>query len=157
MQKACGPGKNSYLEFESSILIYFNRNYGNIEYFHLLLQYYDNENKSLESLKMLMASGTVTKFCNITNSCIIRIPNDFEKIYFKLSIKLNDGQNRSDFISILHFENIFILNVLKNNLVYNVNSFNKIKKTKIENIFSKIIQYFQRIYKYLTKYYHLNR
>ena len=54
---------------------------------------------------MPMASGTVTKFCNITNSCIIRIPNDFEKIYFKLSIKLNDGQNRSDSISILHFDN----------------------------------------------------
>ena len=54
---------------------------------------------------MPMASGTVSKFCNITNSCIIRIPNDFEKIYFKLSIKLNDGQNRSDYISILHFDN----------------------------------------------------
>ena len=45
----------------------------------------------------------------------------------------------------------FILNILKNNLVY-VNSFNKIK-----NIFSKIIQYFQRSYEYLTKYFHLNR
>ena len=97
--------KNSYLEFKSSILIYFNRNYGNIGYFHLLLQYYYNENKSFESLKMPMASGTVTKFCNIKNSCIIRIPNDFEKICFKLSIKQNDGQNRSDSISILHFDN----------------------------------------------------
>ena len=52
-----------------------------------------------------MASGTVIKFCNITNSCIITIPNYFEKIDFKLSIKLNDGQNRSDSISILHFDN----------------------------------------------------
>ena len=55
---------------------------------------------------MPLGSGTVTKFCNITNSCIIRIPNDFEKIYFKLSIKLNDRQNRSDSISILHFDKI---------------------------------------------------
>ena len=53
---------------------------------------------------MPLASGSATKFCNITNSCIIRIPNDFEKIYFKLFIILNDGQNRSDSISILHFD-----------------------------------------------------
>ena len=34
----------------------------------------------------------------------------------------------------------------------------QIKKIKIkENIFSKIIQYFQRSYEYLTKYYRLNR
>ena len=51
----------------------------------------------------------------------------------------------------------FILNILKNDLVYNVNSFNKIKKIKIKNIFSKIIQYFQRSYEYLTKYFQLNR
>ena len=96
--------KSSYLEFKSSILIYFNRNYGNIGYFHLLLQYYDNENKSFESFKMPLASGSVTKFFNIANSCIIRIPNDFEKMYFKLFIKLNDGQNRSDSISKLDFD-----------------------------------------------------
>ena len=51
----------------------------------------------------------------------------------------------------------FILNILKNNLVYNVKSFNKIKKIKIKNIFLKIIQYCQRSYEYLTKYYRLNR
>ena len=49
-----------------------------------------------------------------------------------------------------------ILNILKNNLVYNVNSFTKIKKIKIKNIFSRIIQYFQRSYEYLTKYYRLD-
>ena len=54
---------------------------------------------------MPLASGNITKFCNITNSCIIKIPNDLEKIYFELSIKLNDNQNRSDSISILHFDN----------------------------------------------------
>ena len=51
----------------------------------------------------------------------------------------------------------FILKFLKNNLVYNVRSFNKIKEIKIKNIFLKIIQYFQRSYEYLTKYFHLNR
>ena len=51
----------------------------------------------------------------------------------------------------------FIFNILKNNLVDNVKSFNKIKKIKIKNIFSKIIQYFVTFVKYLTKYYSLNR
>ena len=46
----------------------------------------------------------------------------------------------------------FILNILKNNLVYNIKPFNKIKNSS-----SKIIQYFQRSYENLTKYFHLNR
>ena len=49
--------------------------------------------------------GIVSKHCNIINSCIIKLPNDLDKIYFKLSIKLNDNQNRSDSISILNFDN----------------------------------------------------
>ena len=54
---------------------------------------------------MPLASGNITKLCNITNCCIVKIPNYLEKIHFKLSIKLNDNQNRSDSISILHFDN----------------------------------------------------
>ena len=54
---------------------------------------------------MPLASGSIAKFCNITNSCIIKMPNDLKKIFFKLSIKLNDNQNRNDKISILHFDN----------------------------------------------------
>ena len=54
---------------------------------------------------MPLSSGSISKFCNITNSCIIKIPNDFEKTYFKLPIKLNDNQNRNDRISVLHFDN----------------------------------------------------
>ena len=51
----------------------------------------------------------------------------------------------------------FILDILKNNLVYNIKSFKKIKRIKIKNIFSKITPYFQRSYEYLIKYYRLNR
>ena len=54
---------------------------------------------------MPLASGSTAKFCNIANSCIIEIPNNFNSIYFKLSIKLNDNQNRTDSISILDFDN----------------------------------------------------
>ena len=52
-----------------------------------------------------MSSGSIARFVNITNSCIVRISNDFEKINFKLSIKLNDNQNIYDSISILDFDN----------------------------------------------------
>ena len=47
----------------------------------------------------------VSKLCIITNSCIIKLPDNFDKIFFKLSIKLNDNQNRNDSISILDFDN----------------------------------------------------
>ena len=33
------------------------------------------------------------------------MPNNFEKTYVKLSIKLNDKQNRNDLISIINFDN----------------------------------------------------
>ena len=75
----------------------------NIGYFHLLLQYYNDENKLFKSYRMPMSSGSIARFFNITNSCIVRIPNDFEKIYFELSIKLNDNQNKYDSISILDY------------------------------------------------------
>ena len=47
----------------------------------------------------------ISRHANITNSCIIKLPNDLDKIYYKLSIKVNEGQNRSDSISILDFDN----------------------------------------------------
>ena len=77
----------------------------NIGYFHLLLEYYNDENKLFESYRMPMSSGSNARFVNITNSCIVRISNDFEKIHFKLSIKLNDKQKKYDSISILDFDN----------------------------------------------------
>ena len=97
--------KNSYLEFDSSILIFFNKHYINIGFFHILLEYFNDENILFKSLKMPLASGSIAKFCNITNSCIVKISDNFNSIYFKLSIKLNDKQNRTDSISILNFDN----------------------------------------------------
>ena len=97
--------KDSYLEFDSFILIHFNKHYINIGFFHLLLEYFNDENKSFETIKLPLASGSIAKFCNITNSCIVKIPNNYNKIYFQLSIKLNDRQNRTDSISILDFDN----------------------------------------------------
>ena len=97
--------KGSYLEFDSSILIFFNKHYINIGFFHILLEYFNDKNTLIKAIKLPLASGSIAKFCNITNSCIIKIPNDFEKMYFKLSIKLNDDQKRDDSIPILDFDN----------------------------------------------------
>ena len=97
--------KNSYLEFDSSILIFFNEHYINLGFFHILLEYFNDENVLFKSIKMPLASGSIAKFYNITNSCIIKILDNSDKIYLKLSIKLNDKQNRTDSISILNFDN----------------------------------------------------
>ena len=96
--------KDSYLQFDSSILIFFNKHYINIGFFHILLEYFNDKNVLIESIKMPII-GMISRYANITNSCIIKIPNDLDKIYFKLSIKLNDNQNRTDSISILDFDN----------------------------------------------------
>ena len=96
--------KDSYLQFDSSILIFFHKHYINIAFFHILLEYLDDKNVLIESIKMPII-GMVSKHANITNSCIFKIPNELDIIYYKFSIKLNDCQNRSDSISILDFYN----------------------------------------------------
>ena len=97
--------KDSYLELDSSILIFFNKHYINIGFFHILLEYFKSENELFKEMKLPLASGIIAKFCNVTNSCIIKLPDNFNKIFLKLSIKLNDRQNRTDSISILDFDN----------------------------------------------------
>ena len=97
--------KGSYLEFDSSISIFFNKHNINIGFFHILLEYFNDENKLFKTIKLPLASASIAKFCNITNLCIVKIPDNYDKIYFKLSIKLNDNQNRTDSISILNFDN----------------------------------------------------
>ena len=49
--------------------------------------------------------GTVSKHCILTNSCIIKLTENYDKIFFKLSIKLNDNQNKTESISLLDFDN----------------------------------------------------
>ena len=96
--------KDSYIQFDSSILIYFHKHYINIAFFHILLDFFNENDILIDSIKMPII-GMISRHANITNSCIIKVPNDFDKIYYKLSIKLNEGQNRSDNVSILDFDN----------------------------------------------------
>ena len=96
--------RDSYLEFDSSILAFFNKHYINVGFFHILLEYFNDENVLFKSIKMPIMR-MVSKHCIITNLCVIKLPRDLDKIYFKLSIKLNNNQNRTDSISILDFDN----------------------------------------------------
>ena len=96
--------KDSYIQFDSSISIFFHKHYINVALFHILLEYFNDKKVLIESVKMPIV-GMISKHANITNSCIIKIPNDLDKIYYKLRIKLNEGQNRSDSVSILDFDN----------------------------------------------------
>ena len=96
--------KDSYIQFDSSISIFFHKHYINIAFFHILLEYFNDKKVLIDSIKMPII-GMISRHANITNSCIIKLPNDLDKIYYKLSIKLNDNQNRSESISILDFDN----------------------------------------------------
>ena len=113
--------KDSYLEFDSSILIFFNKHYINIGFFHILLEYFNSENELFKEMKLPLANGSIAKFCNVTNSCIIKLPDNFNKIFFKLSIKLNDRQNRTDSISILDFDNKIYFKYFENILKIDYN------------------------------------
>ena len=53
--------KDSFLEFKSSILIFFNKHYINKVFFHLLLEYC-NDDKLFELILMPLASGNITNF-----------------------------------------------------------------------------------------------
>ena len=41
----------------------------------------------------------------LTNFCVAMIPDDLKKIYFELSIVLNDNMNKNNIIEILDFDN----------------------------------------------------
>ena len=93
--------------------------YINIQFFYILLQCFDDQKKLFKEIKMpLMAQ--ISKYAILTNYCVVMIPNNYEKIYFELSIVLKDGQNRSDIIKIKILKIIFILKFLKNSLDYSI-------------------------------------
>ena len=96
--------KGSYIECNLSILILFVLHYMNIQFFHILLECFDDQNVMFKEIKLPLI-GIISKHCILTNSCVIKMPKDFEKIYFKLSIVLNNIQRRNDIVKILEFDN----------------------------------------------------
>ena len=96
--------RGSYIECNLSTLIFFVLHYINIQFFHILLQCFDDQNVLFKEIKLPLI-GQISKYAILTNSCLVMIPNNFEKIYFELSIVLNEGQSRSDIIKIMNFEN----------------------------------------------------
>ena len=65
---------------------------------------FNDQNELFKELKMPLI-GMISKHGILTNSCVIKIPKDFEKIYFELSIVLNNNQKRNDIIKISDFDN----------------------------------------------------
>ena len=94
--------KDSFLEFDSSITIYFYRHYINIGFFHILLEFFDDKNELIQSIKLPII-GMISKHAKVTNSCIIKLNSNYDTIHYKLSVKLNINQNRSDSVSIIDF------------------------------------------------------
>ena len=47
----------------------------------MLLEYFNDENELFKEIKLPLASGAISKFCNITNSCITKLPDYFNEIF----------------------------------------------------------------------------
>ena len=104
--------KDSYIEVNLSILIYFILPYIKIQFFYILLQCFDDQNELFKKIKMPLI-GMINKQAILSNMCVIKIPNNFEKIYFELSIVIQEGQNRSDIIKIIDFDNHVYFKILE--------------------------------------------
>ena len=104
--------KGSYIECHLSILIRFILHYINIKFFHILLEYFDDQNNLFKSIKMGLV-GQISKFCILNNYCVTMIPNDYKRIYFELSIVLNDDINKSDIIKIMDFDNFISFKIFE--------------------------------------------
>ena len=112
--------KDSYIQLSTSIYLAFLLHYINIQFFYLLLRVLDNQNQLITSIKMPLI-GTISKHCILTNVCYIKIPNDYNSINLELSIKIQEGQNRSDIVKILDFDNYVyckIFEKLNTSIVY---------------------------------------
>ena len=59
--------KDSYLQFDSSILIFFNKHYINIGLFHILWEYFNDKNVLIESIKMPII-GMISRYAKITKN-----------------------------------------------------------------------------------------
>ena len=70
--------KGSYIECHLSILIRFILHYINIQFFHILLEYFDDQNDLFKSIKMGLV-GQISKLCILNNYCVTMIPNDYKK------------------------------------------------------------------------------
>ena len=68
------------------------------------MQCFDDQNELFKEIKMPLI-GMICKQAILSNMCVIKIPNNFKKIYFELSIVIQERQNRSDIIKIIDFDN----------------------------------------------------
>ena len=104
--------KDSFIQIDSSILLYFSKHYVNIQFFYLLLECIDDNNSIFKELKINI-TGTISKHGIIDNSSIIKIPYDMSSLKIKLSINLLEGQNRNKIVKILNFDNHIYFKILE--------------------------------------------
>ena len=57
--------------------------------------------------------GQISKLCILINYCVTMIPNDYKKIYFELSIVLNESINKSNVIKIMDFHNFIYFKIFE--------------------------------------------
>ena len=114
--------KDSYLQFECQVLLRFLLHYVNISFFYCLLTLFDSQNNLITSIKMSLI-GTISKQGIISNTCYLKIPNDYKNIKFELSIRLQDNQNRNDIVKVTDFNNFIyckIFEKLDSEIVFDV-------------------------------------
>ena len=70
--------KDSYIECNLSILLFFVLHYINIQFFYILLQCFDDQNKLFKEIKMPLM-GQISKYAILTNYCVVMIPNNFKR------------------------------------------------------------------------------
>ena len=104
--------KDSYFIIDISILSYFKNHYINIQFFYLLLECIDQNDTLFKELKINII-GTISKHGVVVNSSIINIPYDMTSLKIKISINLQNGQNRSEIVKISNFDNHVYLKILE--------------------------------------------
>ena len=105
--------KDSFIQLDSSILTFFSNHYVDIQFFYLLLECFNDQNVLFKKLKINIV-GTILKHGIVSNSSVLKIPYDINDLKIKISINLQEKQNRSEIVKIMNFDN-HILKFLKNN------------------------------------------
>ena len=96
--------KDSFIQLDISVSTYFSNHYINIQFSYLLLERFNDQDVLFEELKINII-GTISKHGIIENSSIIKIPYDMNSIKVKLSINLQNNQNRYEIVKVMNFDN----------------------------------------------------
>ena len=112
--------KDSYIQINTSISLYFILHYINIGYYEVVLKILNDKN-NLISLKKMPLIGMISKHSISLNTCYVKILNDYNSINLELSIQIKENQKRSDIVKILDTDNYVYCKIyekLDNSIIY---------------------------------------